>query len=300
VPRADDPRIEARLDKAWFWQKDEVARQIVAELAAAGKLETLSLADENRLAKALGAGVFSGLVMEAEDRAALRRLYEHPTEDQAFYASEAGHMQAIKTAVLNNPSRSATREQWPELSITAKTAYLRSISDAVCKAYGLEPVPVHTFDEAPEGDFIRLGYARGQAIYLNVNENAMKDHNLSVMVLVHELTHVYQGEIQGSFLLDSIKAATGLGSIPDAQRRMPSIESFYRNKHSYVDSDTDLTAYQNQPIEVHAQWAAAQVGEAIVSRTVSGGLAERLPALVSVPVRVGGRTYRGVGIRVRQ
>lgn len=258
---AEIKRIGALLNAADPADLDDVSRQIVDDMKAAGTLDTLPTELRTTLVDNMMAGTPTD-----DEHAAIQEIFSLPHVDRQFEEMDSQTRQSIVNAYMNDPEVQELAENWATMDPAARQAAVAKLIEVPCGEDGWDvgtPGTITPFDtpfsNAPGAENLYGAYSHSNdEMTFNTNDDAHGDFGEVLDTITHEMGHRYQMQLIER-LDPSHPDALSPGDPEYEQARwLQQDDNYFNNHHDEFDN-----IYFTSPSETHSRVMGNEVKEGL-------------------------------------
>lgn len=243
--------VNDRLDGVDPDDLDDVSRQIVEEMKAAGTLNTLPTETRSTLLDNLQGGTVT-----ADEHDAIQEIFSMPHVDRQFNEVDSETRQSIINAYMEDPEIQEMSENWGEMDSDERLAAVRRLIEVPCGDEGWDVgMPANIVEET---DPDNLGAYNHSTDTMSFDPDAPSHENFAEVLdtITHEMGHRYQMELIARLdgpVGDKAQLQPGDDEYEQA-RWLQQDDNYFNNHHSEFDN-----IYWTSPSETHSRVMGAEM-----------------------------------------
>ncbi len=253
---AEIKRVSALLDAADPADLDDVSRQIVDDMKAAGTLDTLP----TELRTTLVDNMMEGTPTD-DEHAAMQEIFSLPHVDRQFEEVDSQARQSIVDAYMNDPEVQELAANWATMDPAARQAAAAKLIGVPCGEDGWDvgtPGTITPFDapfsNAPGAENLYGAFSHADEMTFNTNDDAHGNFGEELDTITHEMGHRYQMQLIER-LDPSHPDALSPGEPEYEQARwLQQDDNHFNNHHDEFDN-----IYFTSPSETHSRVMGSEV-----------------------------------------
>ncbi len=259
---AEIKRVGALLDAADPADLDDVSRQVVEDMKAAGTLDRLPTELRTTLVDNMMQGTPT-----ADEHAAIQEIFSMPHVDRQFEEVDSKVRQSIVDAYMNDPDVQELATNWATMDPAARQAAVATLIEVPCGDEGWDvgtPGSIAPFDTpfstAPGAENLYGAYSHSRdEMTFNTNDDAHGDFSEVLDTITHEMGHRYQMQLIER--LDPAHSdALSPGDPEYEQARWLQQDDNYFNAHHDEFMDN---IYFTSPSETHSRVMGSEIKQGL-------------------------------------
>ncbi len=243
-------------------EKDDKAREIVANMERSGKLKDLPTEARNLLIE----NMMDGWVSD-EDDAAVKKIFKIPNMDPEFDELDKKVRNKIIDAYAKSPEVDKIRKDWGTMDEDQKKEAVKYLTQIPAGKdgwnVGMPDLDFENDSRADDGDYGSYS-SFWDEMDINLHDDFHGDPNELLDTISHEIAHKYQNQLIEKLEDGDLKPG-------DAEYEQARAFKFHNEYRSEASSDDWSDVYVTSPKETHSRTMGTELQDALKKKDAGGG-----------------------------